>query len=135
MYLMSLPQLTLYSVKQPLVRHQRSTCTGQSTVMRPPLPQATAVLEKLTRNVLALLLRGSGLRSDAMSAVLDDARLASGQTSSSALHVIRYRGPTAGAYSIGISLCNSTSSPFGANNPTWECKPPRPPPPPLPHTG
>ena len=54
------------------------------------------MLEMMSRDVLALLLRGNGLRADAMSGILDDVRPTSSQTSSSALHALRYRGPTAG---------------------------------------
>ena len=54
--------------------------------------QAAAVLDDVARTVLRLLLQGLGLRSDAMSGVLDDTDLPSTIVSSSELHVARYRG-------------------------------------------
>ncbi len=49
----------------------------------------------MTRGVLPLVLRGNGLRADAMSGVLDDVPSTSGQASSSVLHAVCYRGPIA----------------------------------------
>ena len=54
--------------------------------------QAAAVLDKVARAVLPLVLRGIDLRSDALSGVLDDIPRPSTVTSSSELHVARYRG-------------------------------------------
>ena len=51
---------------------------------------------KFARMVLPLLLRGIGLRSDALSSVLDDIHMPPAVESSSELHVIRYRGPLDG---------------------------------------
>jgi len=58
--------------------------------------QAVAVMDKVARMVLPLLLRGIGLRSDALSSVLDDTHMPLATASSSELHVIRYRGPLDG---------------------------------------
>ena len=59
-------------------------------------PQVAAVLDNTARSVLPLLLRGMGLRSDALSGVLDEIHLPSTVMSSSELHAARYRGPANG---------------------------------------
>ena len=51
-------------------------------------------MDSIARNVLPLLFRGMGLRSDALSGVLDDGK--SPSASSCELHVARYRGPDDG---------------------------------------
>ena len=56
--------------------------------------QAAAAMDSVARSVLPLLLRGVGLRADALSGVLDDVK--SPSESSSELHVARYRGPADG---------------------------------------
>ncbi len=53
-------------------------------------------MDGVARAVLPLLLRGIGLRSDALNSVLDDMNLPSTVASSSELHVARYRGPVHG---------------------------------------
>ena len=53
-------------------------------------------MDAAARAVLPLLVRGIGLRSDAMNGILDDTKLPSGVVSSCELHVARYRGTTAG---------------------------------------
>jgi len=65
--------------------------------------QAAAVLDRVARTVLPLLLRGVGLRSDALSGVLDDVNLPAAAASSCELHVARYRGPVDGADELSSS--------------------------------
>ncbi len=50
----------------------------------------------VARTALPLLLRGMGLRADALSGVLDDVHRPSAVPSSSELHVARYRGRSDG---------------------------------------
>ena len=60
--------------------------------------QAAAAMDKVARTVLPMLLRGMGLRADALSSVLDDVNLPPGATSSCELHVARYRAPVDGEH-------------------------------------
>ena len=53
-------------------------------------------MDKTAWTVLPLLMRGMGLRADALSSALDDVNLASAVVSSCELHVARYRGPVDG---------------------------------------
>lgn len=61
-------------------------------------------MDSVAREVLQLLLRGVGLRSDALSDVLDDIKLASAQLSSCELHVARYRGAAGGECGLHAGL-------------------------------
>ena len=54
------------------------------------IDQAAAVLEGVARAVLPALLRGIGLRLDALSGVLDDFPMERGDASSSLLQAISY---------------------------------------------
>ena len=64
--------------------------------------QAAAVLDKVARMVLPLLLRGMRLRSDALSGIMDD--IYQPRASSSELHVIRYRGPIDGEELLNLTV-------------------------------
>ena len=66
--------------------------------------QAAAIMDRVARTVLPLLLRGVGLRSDALSGVLDDVNLPAAAASSCELHVARYRGPADGEQGLLRSL-------------------------------
>ena len=125
MHLMLQPQLSLYSVNRPLIHCRPSARTRPSNRLPSSAAGVSGAQRPLTvaRNVLALLLRGSGLRSDAMSGVLDDARLTSGQTSSIAHHVIRYRGQTEGAGEVASGLAAAASSLRALNSVAVESTP------------
>ena len=58
--------------------------------------QAAAIMDRAARTVLQLLMRGTSLRSDALSSALDDINLPSTAKSSCELHVARYRGSIQG---------------------------------------
>ena len=70
------------------------------------------MLDTVARTVLPLLLRGMGLRSDALSSVLDDIPRPSTVTSSSEIHVTRYRGPVDGEQGLFSSVLSSSCQPF-----------------------
>ncbi len=68
--------------------------------------QSAVVMENVARAVLPLLLRGMGLRSDALNGALDDINPPSTVMSSSELHVARYRGPIDGEYERPACQCS-----------------------------
>ena len=63
--------------------------------------QAAAIMDNVARAVLPLLLRGTGLRADALSGMLDDIHPPSAIPPSCQLHVGRYRSPSCGEDGTG----------------------------------
>ena len=60
-------------------------------------------MDSVARSVLPLLLRGMGLRGDALSGILDDAKSPAAVVSSCELDIARYRGPADGDSSLPSS--------------------------------
>ncbi len=77
--------------------------------------QAAAVLDNAARTVLSLLLRGIGMRSDALSSILDDSHRPSTVVSSSEVHAIRYRGAAGGEQVLLSSAVLYARSRFSDN--------------------
>ncbi len=83
------------------------------TVSFPCFPlQAAEVMDKAARIILPLVLRGMGLRADALSGVLDDVHRPSTVVSSSELHVARYCGPVDGEDMLSGSVACHTCQPL-----------------------
>ena len=88
--------LTSFAVLFLAVIAHGSVRTKKALLMGAVYVQAAAIMDRAARTVLQLLLRGIGLRSDALSGALDDVNLSSTMMSSCELHVAGYRGPARG---------------------------------------